>query len=343
MRGFLFKLSGALLLATSLVVGWFFLDYQSFLETPLNLADSPQEIRIEPGTSVPAIANALRERGLIDKSYLFVWAARLSGTANRLKAGEYLLSPGMTPPELLALLVSGRVIQRAFTIVEGWTFADLRRALSADERITQTLDGVSDEEVMTRIGAPGEHPEGRFLPDTYHFPSGTTDVAFLQRAHAAMKTVLAQEWNARAADLPLKSPAEALVLASIIEKETAVAAERAAIAGVFVRRLQRGMRLETDPTVIYGIGTDFDGNLTRADLRADTPYNTYTRRGLPPTPIALPGRASIHAALHPEEGTALFFVARGDGTHEFSTTYAEHRRAVAKYQLRHRTSTATAQ
>lgn len=343
MRGFLFKLSGALVLAASLVVGWFSFEYSTFMETPLTIGDAARELHIAPGTSVPQIALGLREQGLIGKDYLFVWAARLSGKAHQLKAGEFLLEPGMTPPAVIDLLVSGRVVQRAFTIVEGWSFAELRVALRADERIEHTLDDIPDEQLMELIGAPGEHPEGSFLPDTYHFPSATMDVAFLRRAHAQMQQVLEEEWQARAPDLPLESAQQALVLASIIEKETGAASERPAIAGVFVRRLQRGMRLETDPTVIYGVGAKFDGNLTRAHLRTDTPYNTYTRHGLPPTPIALPGRAAIHAALHPEEGTTLFFVARGDGTHQFSTTYAEHQRAVSEFQLRRRSRAAAAQ
>ena len=343
MRSFLFRLSGALVLAASLVVGWLALEYRTFLETPLAVGDSPRELHVAPGTSVPQIARGLREQGLIGKERLFVWATRLSGKASQLKAGEYLLEPGVTPPALIDLLVSGRVIQRAFTIIEGWTFADLRLALREAPHLSHTLDGVPDEVVMERIGAAGEHPEGRFLPDTYHFPSGTEDVAFLRRAHSAMEQALEEEWQARAANLPLDSPQEALVLASIIEKETGVASERPAIAGVFVRRLIAGMRLETDPTVIYGVGATFDGNLTRAHLRADTPYNTYTRHGLPPTPIAMPGRAALNAALHPEEGDALFFVARGDGTHEFSATYAEHRRAVAEFQLRRHAATTAAQ
>ncbi len=334
MRGALFKLSGALVLAASLVAGWFAFEYTTFLETPLAVGDTPRELHIAPGTSVQEIAAALREQGLISREYLFRWAARLSGKAARLKAGEYRVEPGMTPLALIDLLESGRVLQRSFTIVEGWSYAQLRTAMLANAHLEHTLAGVSDASLMASIDAPGVHPEGRFLPDTYHFPTGTTDVAFLRRAYIAMRQVLEEEWQARAPDLPLQSADEALVLASIIEKETGVASERREIAGVFVRRLQRGMRLETDPTVIYGVGDEFDGNLTRAHLRTDTPYNTYTRHGLPPTPIALPGRAAINAALHPEEGTTLFFVARGDGTHQFSTSYAEHQRAVAEFQLR---------
>ena len=343
MRGLLFKLSGVLVLVGCMVAGWFAYEYQAFLRTPLSVGDQPQVIDIAPGSSLTQIATQLQERGLIGRYYLFVWAVRASGKGQTLKAGEYRIEPDLTPPGLIDLLVSGRVVQHPFTIVEGWRFAELRAELRQAPRLTHTLDDADDAEVMVRIGAAGQHPEGRFLPDTYHFPAGTTDTAFLRRAHRAMQQVLDDEWQARSKDLPLDSPEDALILASIIEKETGVAMERGAIAGVFVRRLQRGMRLETDPTVIYGVGQSFDGNLTRAHLRTDTAYNTYTRYGLPPTPIALPGRAAIHAALHPEQGDALYFVARGDGTHQFSATYAEHRKAVVEFQLRRRSTTAASQ
>ena len=343
MRGFLFKLTGLVVLVTSLVAGWFAYEYQTFLQTPLAVGDEPRLLTVEPGTSVPQIARDLAEQGLIRRDYLFLWAAKLSGQAHALKAGEYRLEPGTTPPGLIDLLVSGRVVQHAFTIVEGWTFDELREALREAPRLQHTLAEATDEVLMQAIGAAGVQPEGRFLPDTYHYPAGTTDRQFLGRAYRAMETVLAEAWEGRAEGLPLESPDEALVLASIVEKETGVAGERPAIAGVFVRRLLKGMRLETDPTVIYGVGDEFDGNLRRRDLRADTPYNTYTRHGLPPTPIALPGRAAIEAVMHPADGDALFFVSRGDGTHQFSATYAEHRRAVAEYQLRRRSSSASAQ
>jgi UPF0755 protein len=217
--------------------------------------------------------------------------------------------------------------------VEGWTFRQLLSALRRHEAVRDTLDGLSDEAIMARLGYPGKHPEGRFLPETYQFPRGTSDLEFLRRAYDGMQRALAAAWQGRAEDLPLDSPHEALVLASIVEKETGLASERARIAGVFVRRLRRGMRLQTDPTVIYGLGEAFDGNLRRRDLAADTPYNTYTRAGLPPTPICLPGKAAIEAVMHPAHGTSLYFVARGDGSHQFSDTLEAHNRAVQKYQL----------
>ena len=254
----------------------------------------------------------------------------------KLQVGEYALGHGLTPAGLLNKLASGKVIQHRFTIVEGWTFHQLRAALAADPTVVQTLEGVDDDEVMRRLDAEGVYPEGRFLPETYHYTKGVDDLRLLKRAYLAMQELLNEEWAKRDPDLPLANPDEALTLASIIEKETGQASERPQIAGVFVRRLKLGMLLQTDPTVIYGIGPDYDGNITRVHLRTDTPYNTYTRAGLPPTPISMPGRAAVEAALHPADGKDLYFVARGDGSHAFSATLAEHNRAVRRYQLRRR-------
>jgi UPF0755 protein len=238
--------------------------------------------------------------------------------------------------QLLRKLEQGLVIQHRFTIVEGWTYRQLRDLLAADLSVVQSLEGVDDAELMRRLGAEGVAPEGRFLPETYHYTKGVTDFELLRRAHIALNGHLEAAWPGREPGLPLEDADEALVLASIVEKETGVAAERPQIAGVFVRRLEMGMRLQTDPTVIYGIVSAFDGNLTRAHLRADNPFNTYTRAGLPPSPIALAGKAAIDAVLHPAEGDALYFVSRGDGSHVFSRTLAEHNRAVRRYQLRRR-------
>ncbi len=240
----------------------------------------------------------------------------------------------MTALQLLQQMVDGEVIQHTLTLVEGWSFKQVMVALRAHHAIRATLQGLTAAEIMSRLGYAGQHPEGRFFPDTYHFPKATSDIEFLRRAYSAMAERLEQEWVAREPDLPLKSAYEALILASIIEKESAVSAERAEIAGVFIRRLNKGMRLQTDPTVIYGMGEAYDGNIRRRDLRHDTPYNTYTRKGLPPTPIAMPGGEAIHAALHPASAESLYFVARGDGTHYFSATLEEHNRAVRKYQLK---------
>jgi UPF0755 protein len=251
-----------------------------------------------------------------------------------LHAGEYVVAHGITPRQLLQRMAKGGVIQHAFTIVEGWTFRELRAALAKQETLAHETATLSDAELMAKIGAPGLHPEGQFLPETYKFPKGWSDTRLLERAHAALQQTLEREWAGRDEDLPLKTPAEALVLASIVEKETGRADERPRIAGVFVRRLERGMLLQTDPTVIYGLGASFDGNLTRVHLTTDSPYNTYMRPGLPPTPIALAGKAAIAAALHPAPGDEIYFVSRGDGSHEFTATLEEHSRAVARHQLR---------
>jgi UPF0755 protein len=261
------------------------------------------------------------------------WHAIVAGKSEAIKAGEYLLEPGVTPRQLLEQVVNGAVLQHSLTVVEGWTFAQLLEALRRQEAIDHTLGGADPDEIMTRLGHPGEHPEGRFMPDTYRFPRSTTDVAFLRRAYDEMTARLDEEWRRRDPDLPYRSPYEALIMASIIEKETALPEERPEIAGVFVRRLIRHMRLQTDPSVIYGLGLRFDGNLTRKDLAADSLYNTYMHAGLPPTPIALPGAASLRAALHPAAGDSLFFVSRGDGSHVFSATLEAHNKAVRRFQI----------
>ena len=250
-----------------------------------------------------------------------------------MRAGEYSIADGITADELLRQFTEGNSIQYSLTVIEGWTFRQMLAALARDPIIEHRLEGRTDAEIMAQLGYAGEHPEGRFFPDTYRFPRGTTDIDFLRRAYQVMQRHLEREWAQRQSDLPLKSPYEALILASIIEKETAVPAERNLISGVFVQRLRRNMRLQTDPTVIYGLGPEFDGDIRFRDLRRDTPYNTYLRAGLTPTPIALPGLDSIRAALHPEESGALYFVSRGDGTHKFSNTLEEHNAAVRKYQL----------
>ncbi|ROR32629.1 endolytic transglycosylase MltG [Inmirania thermothiophila] len=328
----LHRLLGLLVLAASLGGGWLLWDYRVALDRPLAVPPAGLTLEVAPGESLRSLARRLAADGVLHRPLYLVAHARLEGVATRIQAGEYQIPAGETPRTLLARLVAGRVVQHRLTLVEGWTFAQVRAALEAEPALRQTLRGLPDAEVMARLGRPGEHPEGRFFPDTYQFPRGGTDLDLLRRAYEAMARHLAREWAGRAPGLPLETPYQALILASIVEKETGVAAERPLIAGVFIRRLQRGMRLQSDPTVIYGLGAAFDGNLRRADLRRDTPYNTYTRAGLPPTPIAMPGLDAIRAVLHPAPGDALYFVARGDGTHVFSATLAEHRRAVARYQ-----------
>lgn len=327
------RVIGLLLVLAILAAGWFLVDYRAFLRTPLSVGEQGMDLVVEPGMSLRAVANELRQRDALRTPYYLVWLGRLEQKSHRIQAGEYHIEAGTTPRALLDMMIAGHVQLHSFTIVEGWTFAQLRQALAREKTLQHTLGDEDDATVMERLGHAGEHPEGRFLPETYHFPRGTSDVEFLQRSYDAMAKRLASEWQQRADGLPLDSPYQALILASIVEKETAVESERTRIAGVFVRRLQRNMRLQTDPTVIYGMGERYNGNIRRSDLRRDTPYNTYTRGGLPPTPIALPSADSIHAALHPDDGNALYFVARGDGTHAFSSTLAEHNRAVIKYQL----------
>lgn len=291
------------------------------------------EVRIAPGSSARAIARQLRAAGVLVNEEMFIAAARATEATKSLRAGRYEIVRGMTVHSLVDKLRRGEVLREKLTIVEGWTVRDLRAALSAVSELRQDSAKLSDADLLRAIGAAEAHPEGLFAPDTYLFDPGSSDLDLLRTAYRAQASQLAQAWEQRSPNLPLKSPYEALILASIVEKETGQAGERGLVAGVFVNRLRLGMLLQTDPTVIYGLGEKFDGNLRKRDLLADGPYNTYTRAGLPPTPIALPGRASLQAVLNPPATRALYFVARGDGTSQFSETLAEHNRAVAKYQL----------
>jgi UPF0755 protein len=298
---------------------------------------------VPPGAPLRGISARLEAAGLVRHAVLFEWYGRATGLAGRIRAGEYRIPAQSTPREIMARLVSGEILLHSLTIVEGWTFAQMRAAIEAHPAVRITLEDVSGADIMARLGRESDHPEGWFLPETYRFPRGTSDLELMRMAHEAMLHALQGAWNARREDLPLETPYEALILASIIEKETGLAEERAQIAGVFARRLQRGMRLQTDPTVVYGLGLDFEGRLRRVHLQTDTPYNTYTRAGLPPTPIALPGWESLAAAVQPLEGSTLFFVATGspDGSHFFSETLEEHNRAVQRYlaTLRERRTT----
>jgi len=308
------------------------------LNAPLPIATEGEWLRVPSGMSLRRVTRDLAQRGLLDRPWLLATYGGITDDDKRIRAGEYQLVRGTTPLTLLAKLVAGDVYLHQFTIVEGLRFADVLAALRAYPAVAATdLDGTA---IMSALGAGGVHPEGQFFPDTYRFPSGTTDVDVLRVAHDALTSRLQDAWRDRSAGLALSTDYEALILASIIEKETGLASERKLIAGVFHERLRRHMRLQTDPTVIYGLGDAFDGNLRRGDLERDTPYNTYTRAGLPPTPIALPGAGSIEAAVAPEITGAIYFVAtgRGDGSHYFSATLEEHNRAVAEYlrQLRSR-------
>jgi UPF0755 protein len=337
----IYKISGVAILLGSLIAGWVVMDYRQFAANPLPIAAPGYRHVIAPGTSLTRFANDIDRAGIMPHPLYLKWMARIAGKSQAIRAGEYLFAPGITPLQLLEQVVSGAVIEYPFTVVEGWTFAQLLEALRQQDAVALTLNGLTDDQIMERLGYSGQHPEGLFLPDTYRFPRGTTDAAFLQRAYQALATRLADEWQRRDPGLPYQTPYQALIMASIVEKETALPEERPEIAGVFVRRLARGMRLQTDPTVIYGLGSRFDGNLRRRDLEANSPYNTYMHAGLPPTPIALPGLASIHAALHPAPGDAVYFVSRGDGSHQFSATLEAHNKAVRRYQIdAHRRSTA---
>jgi UPF0755 protein len=317
--------------------GW--TDYNRYLQAPVQLPVEGRIFTIERGWSARRLSAELEAQGLIDKRYWFDLYARLSNKAAGIKSGEYDLSGAPTIPELFDIFVKGQTVQYSQTIIEGSTWQQTLARVAESAELQHTLSAellTSPEALMAALGFPGLHPEGQFFADTYAFPKGTTDIDYLKRAKSTLDKVLAEEWAARQDGLPLSTPYEALILASIVEKETAVAAERPLIAGVFLSRLQKKMRLQTDPTVIYGMGDSYDGNIRRKDLNTDTPYNTYTRAGLPPTPIAMVGREAIHAVLHPEATTALYFVARGDGSHQFSDTLDEHNAAVRKYQLRRR-------
>jgi UPF0755 protein len=302
-------------------------------QLPLTLPPGGLPLLVQSGESLRAVARRLYKDGALRYPELLILYARWTGADQQIKRGEYLLRHPLTPPQLLNLLQSGKVLQYQVTLPEGITLARAMAILAGGEQLQSVLEGEADPRILEMV-EPYENSEGWFFPDTYHFARGSTDLELLRRAHRRMMEVLDEEWENRATELPYESPYDALIMASIIERETGLPEERAQIAGVFVRRLQRGMRLQTDPTVIYGLGTGFDGNLRRSHLNDDSNlYNTYRIHGLPPTPIALPGRDSIHAALHPADGTTLFFVARGDGGHVFSTTLAEHQAAVRKYQL----------
>ena len=328
------------LLALAIAAGaWLVHDYRRFAATPLALGTSAQTIEIARGTSLRGIVDQLRAQHFTPAPYLY-WRVLATGmgVSNRLHAGEYALAPGTTPRALLDRMASGKVVQHLFTIVDGWSFAELRAALNAAPKLRHLTRGMSDAAIARAVGieSPTPDPEGWFLPESYAYVLGDDDLALLQRAHAAMVRTLDTLWAARAPDLPLKTPYDALIMASLVEKETAQPDERPRIAGVFERRLQIGMRLQTDPAVIYGMGSAYHGNITKRDLETDTPYNTYTHGGLPPTPIAMPGKPAIEAVLHPAAGKSLYFVARGDGTHVFSDTLEEQNRAVAIYQLHHK-------
>jgi UPF0755 protein len=315
-------------LAIALGLGWLCW----YALTPTGRLIQPLEFHIAPGSSLKTVSSQLAGAGVIDHPFTFMMLGRLLGKAGAIKAGSYLLAQNRPPMELLRKITQGETLLGKITFIEGWNYRQLRAALDADPNLRHDTAQMSDAELMAALGSPYTYPEGLFFPDTYYFDMGSSDLALLKRAYQAMQTLLEKDWAARQQGLPYKNPYEALIMASIIEKETGAADERPLIAAVFINRLNLGMRLQTDPTVIYGEGDDFNGNLSKEDLATDTPYNTYTRSGLPPTPICMPSADSIQAALNPESTHALYFVAKGNGRHQFSDTLEEHNRAVARYQ-----------
>lgn len=338
--GGFFRRAFLLLLVAAVVAGgWYWQRYKSFADAPLAGIEAGDSLVVQRGDSLGSVLRKLDEAG-IDTGDRLQWQvlARELGAAGKLQVGEYALQADASPRSLLLAMRDGKVTRRMFTIIEGWNIRDLRAALAKVDGLQQDTAALDDAALMKALGHPGQHPEGRFLPETYAWVRGDSDLDLLKRAYAAMAKALDNAWAARAGDVPLKSKEEALVLASIVEKETGIAEERPAIAGVFARRLKIGMHLQTDPTVIYGMGAAYTGNIRRSDLTTDTPYNTYTRDGLPPTPIAMPGEAALKAATRPAAGDALYFVAVGDGSgrHVFSRSLSEHNAAVREYLQRYR-------
>jgi UPF0755 protein len=325
----LLRLLGLMLAAALVFVGM--MGY--FANKPLMLQASPADFTITAGSTLRSASRQIEEAGVAMPAWQFTLLGRALGKAAEIKAGSYQVVEGVTPLKLLEKLTRGDVTQAEIVLLEGWTFRQMRAALDAHAHVRHDTAGLTERQIMETLGAEGA-AEGRFFPDTYLFAKGSSDLEILKRSYRQMEKLLHTEWGQRLANLPYASPYEALIMASIVEKETGQSQDRAQIASVFINRLKKGMLLQTDPTVIYGLGERFDGNLRKRDLQADGPYNTYTRTGLPPTPIAMPGLASIQATLHPVRTDAYYFVARGDGSSQFSRTLAEHNRAVAKYQLR---------
>ena len=304
-----------------------------FATTPIDLPATARDLQVKKGRSLKGLSSDLTAVGVFAEPWSFLWMGRLLGRANDIQAGYYALPPRMTPYRLLEMIANGEVTETQITFIEGWNFAQMRAALDAHPLVVHDTAGMSDLDILRRIEAVDSHPEGWFFPDTYRFHPGSSDLKILQQAHRTMQTRLDALWQTRAKGLPYASPYQALIMASIIEKETGLEAERGMIAAVFVNRLRRQMRLQTDPSVIYGLGKQFDGNLRRRDLETDSSYNTYTRAGLPPTPIAMPGVRALEAALRPAPSKALYFVARGDGSSQFSDNLQDHNRAVQRFQL----------
>jgi len=325
------KIIGIALLILSFAGGWMWMDYQSALHQP-TLINKTVYIEIEKGDSLDRISNKLVAQKLAVKPFWFKVIAFQGNAFKKLKTGEYELTSGLTVPQILSLFVQGKTKQHIITFPEGWSFKEILLEIEKNPNIEHTLNGADFGDIMAKLKSDMQSPEGLFFPDTYFFEKHASDVSLLKRAYDKMQQVLQQEWHNKTEGLPFKTPYEALTLASIVEKETGSAAERPVIAGVFIRRLEQNMLLQTDPTVIYGMGENYQGDIKSKDLTTATPYNTYVISGLPPTPIAMPGRDALYAVLHPDKGDSLYFVARGDGTHEFSATLKDHTIAVDKFQ-----------
>ena len=333
----IFKLIALVIVLISFVIGWYWHEYNTFLQTPIftgEQAVESQTFTINRGDSIKKIAHSLKQQKIIRFPKYFQLYTRFSKKASSIKAGEYTLNAGMTIIDVVDLFVSGKVIQYSFTIVEGWTFRELLVNLANEPNLVRTLGDDALQRLPELLSSDHKNLEGLVYPDTYNFPRGTTDLQFIQRAYKQMQNVLQEEWQKRQEKLPLSTPYEALILASIVEKESGVSSERDKVAGVFIRRLNKKMRLQSDPTIIYGMGERYDGNIRRRDINEKTAYNTYQIDALPPTPIAIPGREAIHAVLHPDKSKSLYFVADGSGGHYFSDTLKEHNRAVQKYILK---------
>lgn len=325
-----YKLTVGISLAVLAFLVWLGIDYYNALNKPAVQYDLVVEI--EKGDSFAAITRKLLAQNIAINPFWFKAIAFQKGMLSNLKAGEYKLTPGLTIPQILTIIAEGRAIKYAITFPEGWSLKEILQAIGQTPNLEKKLPNLTVAEISSQLGISEQNPEGWFFPDTYFFEKKASDVSILKRAHKKMQDVLQEEWEHKDMDLPYKEPYEALIMASIVEKETGAKSERATIAGVFIRRLIKGMLLQTDPTVIYGMGDKYKGNIRANDLTAPTPYNTYVIQGLPPTPIAMPGRDAIHAALHPDKGNSLYFVAKGDGSHQFSETLAEHNRAVNSFQ-----------
>lgn len=319
---------GALVLSALLGAGWMVY----FANTSLQPPQSPYEFTLKHGSSLRGVARQLHAEGLLSERWSFIVLVKIFGKEGEIKAGNYQLDHEITPLQLVRKITQGDVSQSEIVFIEGWNFRQMRKALNEHPAVKHDSIGLSDKELLQRLGAQEENAEGLFFPDTYYFSNGMSDLSLLKRAYQIMGQRLDEAWRGRSPNLPFSNPYQALIMASIVEKETGKAGERPMIAAVFINRLRIGMRLQTDPTVIYGLGESFDGNLRKSDLTADTPYNTYTRAGLPPSPIAMPGWASIQAALHPSATPALYFVSKGDGSHYFSRNLDEHNQAVNRYQ-----------